>query len=64
MVSTDDIVKCFFTKLDDNTYRCRCNVKSTQKKNTGYTNLKTHVIGQHKNFETELVAFNNQRELG
>jgi hypothetical protein len=57
-------VKCFYTKLDDNTYNCICTAKIIQKKNTGYSNLRSHVLNQHKNYEEEIFASQKQLKLG
>ena len=60
-MSSTEIVRCFYTKLDENTYVCKA--KLTQRKNTGFTNLKAHVLSAHKDYEAQIVTYNSQLKL-
>ena len=55
-MSSTEIVRCFYIKLDENTYVCKCKAKLTQRKNTGFTNLKAHVLSAHKDYEAQIVT--------
>ena len=63
-MSSTEIVRCFYTKLDENTYVCKCKAKLTQRKNTGFTNLRAHVLSAHKDYEAQIVTYNSQLKLG
>ena len=63
MSTSESLVKCFFNKLDENTYECKCKVKLIQKKGTGYSNLRQHVHNQHKDYENQINQYEQNSKL-